>query len=220
VAAHPTPRQSPVSQRGVSLLFAMMTLVVLSLAAVTLVRSVDLGALILGNLGFKQDATAGSAQVTAEAINALVARRVAGTLDGNDPAEGYYASSLDNLDPTGGTTTSTNKMDIVDWLGDGTCSYAAGGTFVNCYQAKLGTPVNGSTVRWVITRLCKTANPITPANPCSKAVTAATTTAVERGALTAGGRISGVTVGPYYRIIVRTQGARNTVSFTEAMVHF
>ena len=137
------------------MLFAMMTLVALSLAAVALVRSVDLGALILGNLGFKQDATAASAQATAEAIDALVARRAAGALDGNDPAAGYYASSRDNLDPTGGTTSAANKLDVVDWLGDGTCSYAAAGTFVNCLQARLGTPVNGSTVRWVVTRLCK-----------------------------------------------------------------
>jgi type IV pilus assembly protein PilX len=26
--------------------------------------------------------------------------------------------------------------------------------------------------------------------------------------------------GPYFRIIVRVQGARNTVSFTETIVHF
>ena len=41
--------------RGASLVFAMITVVALSLAAVALVRSVDTGLNILGNLGFKQD---------------------------------------------------------------------------------------------------------------------------------------------------------------------
>ena len=62
---------SAARQRGMSLLFTIMTLVVLSLAAVALVRSVDIGALIVGNLAFKQDATAASAVVAAEAIAAL-----------------------------------------------------------------------------------------------------------------------------------------------------
>ena len=46
------------AQRGVSLLFALMALAAMLLAAVALVRSVDSGALVLGNLGFKQEATA------------------------------------------------------------------------------------------------------------------------------------------------------------------
>ena len=45
------------AQRGVSLLFALMALAAMLLAAVALVRSVDSGALVLGNLGFKQEAT-------------------------------------------------------------------------------------------------------------------------------------------------------------------
>ena len=40
-----------------SLLFALLALAAMLLAAVALVRSVDSGALVLGNLGFKQDAT-------------------------------------------------------------------------------------------------------------------------------------------------------------------
>ncbi len=49
-------------QRGVSLVFALMALVVISLGAVAIVRSVDTGALVIGNLGFKQDATSAAAQ--------------------------------------------------------------------------------------------------------------------------------------------------------------
>jgi hypothetical protein len=204
----------------VSLLFAMMTLVVLSLAAVALVRSVDLGALILGNLGFKQDATAVSGVATAEAIAALNARLLAGTADADDAAAGYYASSLENLDPTGGSTTAGNKLIIVDWLGDGTCAYAAAGSFSACLQAKLGTSVNGNTVRWVITRLCKQTGVIAATNPCSAPVVASSVGSSNMGVLVAGKRFTATAASPYYRVVVRTQGARNTVSFTEAIVHF
>lgn len=208
------------TQRGVSLIFAMMTLVVMSLAAIALVRSVDIGALILGNIGFKQDATSTSAVVTAAAMADLDARRIAGHLDVDEAAAGYYARSLDNLDPTGGSTTAANQMALVDWLGDGSCAYADVSTYTTCYQAKLGSSVNGNTVRWIITRLCKSSDPQSPSNPCLRPITGSTASASARGALTGGGRISGASSSPYYRIIVRTEGARNTVSFTEAVVHF
>ncbi len=38
-------------------LFALLALAAMSLAAVALVRSVDGGSLVIGNLGFKQDTT-------------------------------------------------------------------------------------------------------------------------------------------------------------------
>jgi type IV pilus assembly protein PilX len=214
---HPDRRRA---QRGASMLFAIMTLVVMSLASVALVRSVDVGTLIAGNLSFKQDATAAAGLVTAEAVAALDQRRLAGLLDVDDPAQGYYASSLENLDPTGGSTSAANPMAVVDWRGDGGCSYVAAANFTDCVQAKLGTPVRGSTVRWVITRLCKDPAVQSPTNPCAKPPSLSTSTASDRGALNMGGRISGATASPYYRIVVRTEGARNTVSFTEVMVHF
>jgi Tfp pilus assembly protein PilX len=213
----------PRGQRGASLIFAIMTLVIMSLAGLALVRSVDIGALILGNIGFKQDATSTSAVVTQQAIDALKARLIAGQLNNDDVAAGYYATSRDNLDPTGNNTSAANPMDIVDWLGDSTCSYAAAGTYnsAGCLQAKLGTSVNSSTVRWIITRLCQSTGPTAAPNQCLKPPPGNATPAANRGALGSGGtRPVAPSTSPYYRIIVRTEGARNTVSFTEAMVHF
>jgi Tfp pilus assembly protein PilX len=213
----------PNGQRGASLIFAIMTLVVMSLAGLALVRSVDIGALILGNIGFKQDATSASAAVTQQAIDALDTLKGLGNLENDRVADGYYASSRDNLDPTGGNTSAANPMDIVDWLGDGNCGYAAAGSFnsTGCLQAKLGTSVNGSTVRWVITRLCQSTGATNAPNQCLKPPPSNATPAANRGALDSSGtRPVAPSTSPYYRIIVRTEGARNTVSFTEAMVHY
>jgi Tfp pilus assembly protein PilX len=207
-------------QRGLSLIFAMMALVMLSLAAVALLRSVDVSSMIVGNLSFKQDATSASGSAAAEALVWLQAAP-SGSLDADIAASGYYANSQDGLDPTGRRTSSQAPLALVDWFGDGSCSYAVAGTFSACtVRAKQGTPVNGNQVRWVITRLCKTSAAISSANPCAKPATISTANASERGEVGSGGRLVGLTSSPYYRIIVRTDGARNTVSYTETLVHF
>ena len=54
---------------------------------------------------------------------------------------------------------------------------------------------------------------------CAKPPKSSTTNALDRGELQ-GGRMTTLTVGPFYRIIVRTEGVRNTVSLTETIVHF
>ncbi|TXC66592.1 hypothetical protein FSC37_14450 [Piscinibacter aquaticus] len=80
----------------------MATLVLLSLAAVALVRSVDNSALVIGNLGFKQSATASSHMATERALARLRANASGTTLDDDGAAgTGYFATSQDNLDVTG-----------------------------------------------------------------------------------------------------------------------
>ena len=64
--------------QGVALIFALITLVALMLGALALVRNTDTAALVLGNLGFKQDATQSADQATREAINWLNINSAAG----------------------------------------------------------------------------------------------------------------------------------------------
>ena len=207
--------------RGASLIFALMTLAVLSLGAVALVRTVDIGALILGNLNFKQDATTASALATQQALAFLDAGLTGGAMDADVPASGYYANSQEKLDPTGRLTSEANKLALVDWDRDGKCAYAKAGTFSACnVLASPEVTVNGNRARWVITRMCKKSEMISPTNPCSKPSKASESDAVERGEISSGGRLKTTVTSPYYRVIVRTEGARNTVSFTETIVHF
>jgi hypothetical protein len=77
------------SQRGVSLLFALLALAAMLLAAVGLVRSVDSGARVLGNLGFKQAATAAADRTAERARGVLAAPGF--DLNTDAPAgNGYY----------------------------------------------------------------------------------------------------------------------------------
>lgn len=202
-------------QRGASLLFSLMAVVLVSLSAVALIRSVDTGSLVVGNLGFKQDATVSSAQAAEQAIAWLQANSTA--LNQNATGGAYYATSLDNLDPTGKNTT----MSVVDWV-NGNC--ASNGP--NCVIPSGQIDSRGNKSRYVIARMCSApgdpngkdamGNPVV----CSKPPKASTSDAVERTELEAGGRMTLTNVGPFYRIIVRTEGARNTVSLTETIVHF
>ncbi len=209
------------AQRGVSILFAMMTLVLLSLSAVALVRSVDSGALVLGNLAFKQDATAASNVATERALTWLKGNAAGTTLDTNGaPGTGYFATSLDGLDATGRVTSNANKMALVDWQGDGTCGYVDADNFSGvCIAPKTEPLADGSTAKWVVMRLCAKAEAVAAGNTCSRPQATSTSTASERGEVV-GPRITASVASPYYRIVVRVQGPRNTVSFTESIAHF
>ena len=83
-------------QAGASLLFALITLVALALAASALVRSVDTGAVVMGNLGAKKATAAAADRATQMAINYLVINRARPTrLIDDDPGllrdvEGVY----------------------------------------------------------------------------------------------------------------------------------
>ncbi len=207
------------AQRGISLLFALMALVILGFGAVALTRSVDTGTLIMGNLSFKQDAVVSASRGAEEALAWLQSNVSGATLNNNDVARGYYASSIDKLDPTGTRTSSSNKLPLVNW--DGSCNGVSSSNYEHCDVLPFrGTDVNGNRVQWVITRLCDSVGPASGTNLCARPASSATSSASERGELLPGGRIGRGIASPYFRVIVRVQGPRNTVSYTESLVHF
>lgn len=228
--ASPTPRarsrRAPGSRRaasrGISLIFALLAMVTLMVVVVALMRTVGSGALVIGNLSFKEDATSTGAVGAEQAMAYLTANAAGTVLNADHTAVGYYSTSLDNLDVTGGRTSAANKMALVDWLGDGSCSYVDPSQFDTsaCLAASPAVTVNGNTVRWIIMRLCSTTGAVSASNQCSKPASTAVSTSSDRGEISGGGRITSSAATPYYRIVVRTQGPRNTVSYTETVVHF
>jgi Tfp pilus assembly protein PilX len=216
------------AQRGVTLLFALITLVALLLATLSLVRSVDTSTILMGNIGFKQDATATADQATKVALSWLSNESTVLNSDSiaQNLGQGYYASTkeiasdgttaLNPVDVTGQQITGSNRQ-IVDWSDD-SCTTSTG------YICSMKVTTNGSnSARYVIFRLCSlpgdytspsyTGNCALPANSSS-----GTPSARGEESYAESGRFSGSS-GPYYRIVVRVQGARNTTSFTEAIVH-
>lgn len=216
-----SPQLARRSQRGMSLLFSLLALAALSLAAVALVRSVNTSSQVIGNLGFKQDATSAGSRATETAIGWILANPT--LLDADNPAAGYYATALDSMDPTGRTTTAAKQLGLINWDSDG-CAYATPGTFATCslLSAAVVGAGDGNNSRYLISRLCQATGPQSGTNVCAKPAGASLTDAVQRGEVRVGTELrpTKLSTSPYYRIIVRTVGARNTVSFTETIVHF
>jgi type IV pilus assembly protein PilX len=215
-----TTSPRPPAARGASLIFALLALVVVSLAAVGLVRTVGTGSLVVGNLGFKRDTTAAADRGAELAIAWLQPRLSGTTLNQKSISDGYYATSIDSLDPTGRNIGAALRS-AVDWDGDACAGVS--GMVTGCVDPSPSVAVGANnSVSWVITRLCSAELPKDDVgNSCATAV-GGSSDDTNSGSLdynNRGGLVSVVTE-PYYRIVVRAVGARNTVSYTETIVHF
>ncbi|MFM2068512.1 MAG: hypothetical protein RLZZ584_3421 [Pseudomonadota bacterium] len=224
----PVAQQRRLATRGISLVFSLITMAALSLAAVALIRSVDTGATILGNLSFKQDTVLAADEATRQAV-AWLATQQAGTVLQADLADrGYKASNVLRLDPTG-SSSDTNRA-VIDWSGGTSCSAYTSGSFEGgCLKAAVadaqngGTPgmANGVKASYVIVRLCEA-----PGDPnavsCARPLNASVSNNVERDEIRQGGgaRLTTATLSQYFRILVRAEGGRKTVTYTETLVHF
>ena len=222
------------AQRGVTLLFALITLVALLFATLALVRSVDTSTILMGNLGFKQDATATADQATKQAVDWLTSKKA--VLMTDSTTDGYYASTQEMasdgttaqppIDATGQQLASVANRALIDWDGN-KCSSAAVGSYKTCaIKTASATAINGNpnSARYVIFRLCTVSGDYTAPGYlgiCAKPLTNTAANASKKGELNYSDseRFTGSS-SPYYRVVVRVQGARNTTSFTETIVHF
>lgn len=209
-------------QRGLSLIFALLALVALTLGSVALLRSVDVGVLVLGNLGDKQTGLAATGQGAEVAMRWIADRiNLPPTLNNDIPGEGYYATHRDTLDVTGITAgDAVLVVPTVDWDDNGCVieGVASGG---QCLRPSAAIQVGGETVRYLITRLCPAVGEMT--SECARPPYENTTKANDRDAETAGvggGRAAVDQTSAYFRVVVRSKNARGTVAFSETLAHY
>lgn len=211
------PQMLAVRQEGVSVYVALLAVVVLSLASVALLRSVETGSLVVSNVALKKGATVVADQAAEAAITWIGDNISGNTLYEDIPGSGYYSNSREALDPIG-TGTDASRV-LVDWDANSCANQGSA-----CLQAVTPgdtTDVNGYTASYVILRLCATSgDPNAIGNSCLMPA-ASITTSPKRGGLDYSDyvRFAGES-GPYFRILVRARGPRNTTSFTETIVHF
>lgn len=193
-------------QKGVVLFFALIALVVISLAAITLIRTVDTATLIAGNVAFKQAATSSGDSGVETAIGMLQSIGTPADLDnfGQAAHAGYYNSLNRNKDVT-----------HMDWD--------------NSNSAVLPIDNAGNTVRYIVQRMCN--HPAGNAGLDSGQVIAAdeTNCIFSVGELPADSkRVRSATdtapplptIGsPIYRVTAQVSGPRNTVSYVQAFVY-
>lgn len=208
-------------QSGVVLFVALVALVAMSLAAVSLIRSVDSNNMITGNLSLKQAATNSADAGVEAAIGALSTIRDSSALNpinsdghplnktnagaGSDDTKPYYYSNLIAKGQTG-------HLDIKS-------DAAWNATKSNLAHASDSV---GNEVRYIIQRMCKTAELAPVNNDCvfsgsqldgsGQEVKLADEICEGDGCPTAG-------QAPMYRITVRVKDYRDSLTYVQAFVH-
>lgn len=215
-------------QRGVALIIALIVLVAMTMAAITLVRSTDTAALIAGNLAFRQGgAMAGDVGVEA-ARTWLTTEASNSVLEADSPGNGYYSTRQEagsNMIDLTGNRTPTNTEDDVAWPGT-----SGAGSTPKCL-AKDGA---GNTVCYIINRMCDRPGSLGQIdNGClffeSTSGTGETSGLFSRGVIQANLTYSPTSWGTgtgggsiplvgYYQVTVRIAGPRNNVSFIQTVV--
>jgi type IV pilus assembly protein PilX len=213
MTVHPYRRDR---QQGVVLYIALIVLVAMTLAASALIRSVETGTMVAGNLAFKQGATH-AADGGSEAAIAYLTPLVSTAASYNDQiTAGYYATFPSALDITGNSNDRTRLR--VDW-DDNTC---AGVTNAGCIKASPPiTDAAGNTVKYIIHRLCQSTGDSNAISNSCVIYKSATSLSPKRGEIKVGDdkRFEPFPT-VYYRVTTRVKGPRNTVSFVETMLHF
>lgn len=196
-------------QHGFVLFLALVSLVVMSLAAVALIRSVDTNSQITGNLAFRQNATLSSA-FGLEAVAQTIGSQLVGYETANDATNGYYATCL-NFDAAAANPCGGERLTLdAQWVPDTTSQLADGLPGVTN-----GKDSYGNTVQYIVERMCN----VTGATDAQRCMV--TTTNPEGNTIgvqgTTGNIIANVPVDmPLYRITVRVAGPKNTISYVQA----
>lgn len=194
------------TQEGVVLFIALIVLVAMSLAGVALMRNVDTGTLIAGNLAFRQGAMhVGDIGVEA-ARTWLMGVTPAASLYTDQPGitggSGYFANWGENIDLLG-NDPDTTKVDY-DWS--------------NAIAVTSPAPPSGYSVRYVIHRLCKqTGDPVSITCVKQSGSTSSTASGT-KGAASFGSFAISVPTNALYRVTVRVVGPRNSISYVQAVV--
>ena len=156
-------RRSPGSRRqeGVVLMIALIVLVAMTLAGLGMIRSIDTGTMVAGNIGFRE-ARGGLRRLPASRRRAtwLIANRT--SLDADQTGNGYYSTRQDTLDITGNLTQG--GTDGVDWGGSDPSQP------VKAFDAGTALDSTGNHVYYLIQRLCSIPGSINaPAQSCTTA---------------------------------------------------
>jgi Tfp pilus assembly protein PilX len=190
------------TQQGLVLFIALIVLVAMSLAGIALMRSVDTGTIISGNLAFRQAAMHTGDLGVEAARSYLMGVSPAANLYNDNAGEAYYGNWAENLVLVG---TATGSQVQFDWS-----------------TAKAVTspaPPAGYSVSYVIHRLCKESTFDPTATTCVKQTGSGSTTGGgTKGAAAFGTMAITVPSNALYRITVRVVGPRNSTSYIQAVV--
>jgi Tfp pilus assembly protein PilX len=207
-------------QRGVVLFFALIALVVMSLAAVALIRSVDTSTLIAGNLAFRQSARTAGDRGFEDALSWLgvndAAMDAAGISTFLDP--GCPTNCAHTFNKTNTAVGYYSNIDNLNLFADATWNISGIPEAVDS---------SGNHTRYIIQRVCRDAFTRAGSDHClfTQAILdgfGRSTPVPASVCYTPPGAVDycpKAGQSPQYRITVRTVGPSLTVSYLQAIVN-
>ena len=205
-------------QTGVVLLIALIVLIAMTLAGIAMIRSTDTGNVVAGNIAFRQAALQEADVGVDAAFNALTAGSITPTTTTAGPR--YYA-----IMQTAATAPALGANGAPSYIAAMTPGDAVG--TADAYGGTGFSAATGNRVRYVIERMCNPV-PVTLTIPTTAAEIkancltynpAAGTNNSSRNALRV--QLSNiVTPIAYYRVTVRVDGPRNTLSMAQSIIRF
>ncbi|MFO1413289.1 MAG: hypothetical protein U1F10_05145 [Burkholderiales bacterium] len=196
--AAPRGTAGPAAQSGLVMIVVLIALAIMALAGVALLRSIDAATAVTGNVAFSQASLLPANQAVEEAVAALFEKETISNVNADMAAENYFATRQDGDDARGIPAKLQSK--------------SAAATL-----AKHLDGGNGNDIHYVIERLCAKGVPATPSRadlvqycdmmpPKPAGTTTMETDKIELPRV------------PLFRVTVRVDGPRNTVSFMQAML--
>jgi Tfp pilus assembly protein PilX len=203
------------AQQGLVLFFALIALVVMSLAAVALIRSVDTGVIVAGNLAFKQSATIDGDNGLSAAMAWIQSNGTA--LNAPSPANGYYETSTTGIILTKATGGSW-PGGLSAWSPGSSSAYVTGITGFSTTTNIGQDQITGNTVQYVIERMCRVTG--APTTSACLMGTATSNDGKSYGTLDDSHMVtlSNSSLSPMYRITAKITGPKNTISYVQSYV--
>jgi type IV pilus assembly protein PilX len=178
-------------QKGISLIVVLLVLVVMLTTTIGILRNSNASLGIVGNLGFKQNATSVSDQGV-EAARTWLRAQAPATLLAAVAAQAYFPTWNIAFDPE---TFDWDNLSVQSTANDGT----------------------GNRVRYVIHRMCALAGATDVAN--QECVSPTSVSGNGSKQLGGEGNVFNESLIALFRVTVRVDGPRNTVSYTQAMIY-
>ena len=193
-------------EHGVVLFVALIAMVVLSLAGVALIRSMDTTGSVAGNLAFRQASTIAVNRAIEKAVDAIYVSKTINP-EADDAAHNYYAKLQVGEMPNGAPAEISGTYSAMK------AAYKFGAPDVY--------PATNAEVRWVIERVCST---VTPAGPLTFAqkLQYCDELAPKQSQGKTTGKLGGVQLSPYplYRVTIRVDlPGTNAATTVQAMLH-
>lgn len=200
---HPATLHARARQEGAVLVVALVVLLLVTLAGIALMRSVDTTTLVAGNLAFQQAATRAADAGVERAIATLQQLAADGQLDASDSTNSYFATLRSNDSPDPAVPARR------DWPT----------LWANSIAPNIAAPAMdnlGNAVEFAIHRQCTNAAPANAGGDCVTAPGQPTSSGSSEDSNDI--QIKGDPGRVYYRITVRVTGPRRTESYVQVHV--